>query len=196
MKNFDDYMAIALNNEKKALRIIEQSLIIPAWEKAGAKVNLIGSLKTRTLAKHLDIDFHIYTPELNIARSFAVMAQIAANPHIKHIEFTNLADTDECCYEWHARFEDCDKALWQIDMIQILSGSRYDGYFEKQAENITAAMTEEMRRTILRLKFETPDNLHIAGIQYCKAVIQDGVRDMSGLKKWLAQHNRTGIIAW
>ena len=136
MKNFDDYMAIALNNEKKALRIIEQSLIIPAWEKAGAKVNLIGSLKTRTLAKHLDIDFHIYTPELNIARSFAVMAQIAANPHIKHIEFTNLADTDECCYEWHARFEDCDKALWQIDMIQILSGSKYDGYFEKQAEKL------------------------------------------------------------
>lgn len=37
-------------------------------------------------------------------------------------------------------------------------------------------MTEEQRKTILRLKFETPDELKISGIEYYKAVIQDGVQ--------------------
>lgn len=46
-------------------------------ENIGAEINLVGSLKIGTLGKHPDIDFHTYTPELDIRQSFAVMAQIA-----------------------------------------------------------------------------------------------------------------------
>ena len=124
------------------------------------------------------------------------MAQIAQNPQARRIEFVNLADTEECCFEWHIWFDDNNGTLWQIDIIQIKRGTKYDGYFEKQAEEIKAAMSEEMRQTIIRLKFETPDNFKIAGIEYYKAVIQDGITNFDDFLKWRKSHNFEGIITW
>ena len=65
---------------------------------------------------------------------------------------------------------------WQIDMIQILKGSQFDGYFEYVAERIKAVLTPETRRTIQELKYLTPDNEHIMGIEYYQAEISDNVR--------------------
>lgn len=196
MKNTTDYAAAAQKNEPHAHAVIRKSGIIPAWKNIGAEINLVGSLKIGTLGKHPDIDFHTYTPELDIRQSFAVMAQIAQNPQARHIEFVNLADTEECCFEWHIWFDDNNGTLWQIDIIQIKRGTKYDGYFEKQAEEIKAAMSEEMRQTIIRLKFETPDNFKIAGIEYYKAVIQDGITNFDDFLKWRKSHNFEGIIKW
>lgn len=196
MKNTTDYAAAAQKNETYAHAVIRKSGIIPAWKNIGAEINLVGSLKIGTLGKHPDIDFHTYTPELDIWQSFAVMAQIAQNPQVRHIEFVNLADTEECCFEWHIWFDDNNGTLWQIDIIQIKRGTKYDGYFEKQAEEIKAAMSEEMRQTIIRLKFETPDNFKIAGIEYYKAVIQDGITNFDDFMKWRKSHNFEGIIKW
>lgn len=194
MKNTTDYAAAAQKNEPHAHAVIRKSGIIPAWKNIGAEINLVGSLKIGTLGKHPDIDFHTYTPELDIRQSFAVMAQIAQNPQARRIEFVNLADTEECCFEWHIWFDDNNGTLWQIDIIQIKRGTKYDGYFEKQAEEIKAAMSEEMRQTIIRLKFETPDNFKIAGIEYYKAVIQDGITNFDDFMKWRKSHNFEGII--
>lgn len=196
MKNTTDYAAAAQKNEPHAHAVIRKSGIIPAWKNIGAEINLVGSLKIGTLGKHPDIDFHTYTPELDIRQSFAVMAQIAQNPQVRRIEFVNLADTEECCFEWHIWFDDNNGTLWQIDIIQIKRGTKYDGYFEKQAEEIKAAMSEEMRQTIIRLKFETPDNFKIAGIEYYKAVIQDGITNFDDFMKWRKSHNFEGIIKW
>lgn len=196
MKNTTDYAAAAQKNEPHAHAVIRKSGIIPAWKNIGAEINLVGSLKIGTLGKHSDIDFHTYTPELDIRQSFAVMAQIAQNPQARRIEFVNLADTEECCFEWHIWFDDNNGTLWQIDIIQIKRGTKYDGYFEKQAEEIKAAMSEEMRQTIIRLKFETPDNFKIAGIEYYKAVIQDGITIFDDFLKWRKSHNFEGIITW
>ena len=196
MKNTTGYAAAAQKNETHAHAVIRKSGIIPAWKNIGAEINLVGSLKIGTLGKHPDIDFHTYTPELDIRQSFAVMAQIAQNPQARHIEFVNLADTEECCVEWHIWFDDNNGTLWQIDIIQIKRGTKYDGYFEKQAEEIKAAMSEEMRQTIIRLKFETPDNFKIAGIEYYKAVIQDGITNFDDFMKWRKSHNFEGIIKW
>ena len=71
------------------------------------------------------------------------MARLAENPLIKRIEYGNSLDTEEQCVEWHAWFQDPDNELWQIDMIHIVKGSRYDGYFEKMAERITAVLTRD-----------------------------------------------------
>ena len=42
--------------------------------------------------------------------------------------------------------------LWQMDMIHIQEGSRYDGYFERVAERISAVLTDEMRLAIPEIK--------------------------------------------
>lgn len=188
------HLHLAQANQQKAFDIIEQCQIKQAWQSIGAQINLIGSLKMGLLVKHRDIDFHIYTPTLDVTQSFAAMTQIAKNPKIVHIEYRNLLDEEDSCLEWHAWYQ--DQKEWQIDMIHIVQGSKYAGYFERQAERILAVMSEQQRETILRLKFETPDEIKIAGIEIYQAVIESGVTTFEELQQWRANRPQNGIVEW
>ena len=50
-------LELAKRNQQKAWEIIEDTRIVRIWEGIGAKVNLVGSLRTGLLMKHRDIDF-------------------------------------------------------------------------------------------------------------------------------------------
>jgi len=189
-------LELAKRNQQKAWEIIEDTRIVRIWEGIGAKVNLVGSLRTGLLMKHRDIDFHIYTSPLDLSASFRVMAELAENMSIKKIEYTNLLHTAEACIEWHAWYQDMEGELWQMDMIHIQEGSRYDGYFERVAERISAVLTDEMRLAILKLKYETPDTEKIMGVEYYQAVIQDGVRSYPEFEEWRRLHPAVGVVEW
>ena len=189
-------LELAKRNQQKAWEIIEDTRIVRIWEGIGAKVNLVGSLCTGLLMKHRDIDFHIYTSPLDLSASFRVMAELAENMSIKKIEYTNLLHTAEACIEWHAWYKDMEGELWQMDMIHIQEGSRYDGYFERVAERISAVLTDEMRLAILKLKYETPDTEKIMGVEYYQAVIQDGVRSYPEFEEWRRLHPAVGVVEW
>ncbi len=191
-----NYIEKSQQNQKRAWEVVRKSRLVPLWEGIGAKVNLVGSLKIGVLAKHLDIDFHIYTPELKLGQSFDIMAQITENLEAKSCQFINLSETQEECFEWHLTCLDTENKLWQIDIIQIKQGSKYDGHFENIAEKIKSLMTEEQKQTILKLKFETPENIKISGMEYYKAVIQDNVKNIDELLKWKGKHQFSGIIEW
>ncbi len=187
---------IARLNQQKAWKIVENSGIIQAWESIGAVVNLVGSLRTGLLMKHRDIDFHIYSSSLSLSGSFQAMAKLAENPFIRKIECVNLLHTIEECVEWHAWYQEPDDELWQIDMIHIRKGSRYDGYFEKVAERIGLLLTDETRLAILQLKDETPETEKIIGVEYYQAVIRDGIRNYADFQEWRKQHPVTGVVEW
>lgn len=187
---------IAERNQQKAWEIVEKTNIIPIWESIGARINLVGSLRTGLLMKHRDIDFHIYTSTVTLADSFRAMEKLAENESVKRIEYVNLLHTVETCIEWHAWYQNTEGELWQIDMIHIQEGSRYDGYFEKVAERISSVLTEETKEGILRLKYETPDSEKIMGIEYYQAVIRDGVQSYPEFVEWRKQHPVTGVVEW
>lgn len=192
----ENILELAQRNQERARKIVEELDIPGKWEAAGMEAHLVGSLKMGLLMKHRDIDFHVYSAPLRVEDSFAAMASIAAHPGIRKISYGNLIDTEEKCIEWHAWYEDEEGECWQIDMIHILKGSRYDGYFEHMAEEVMAALTPETREIILRLKYETPETEKIMGVEYYKAVLQDGVRDYAGLLEWRKAHPVTGIMEW
>lgn len=191
-----DILELAKRNQQKAWEIIEDTRIVRIWEGIGAKVNLVGSLRTGLLMKHRDIDFHIYTSPLDLSASFRAMAELAENTSVKKIEYTNLLHTAEACIEWHAWYQDMEGELWQMDIIHIQEGSRYDGYFERVAERISAVLTDEMRLAILKLKYETPDTGKIMGVEYYQAVIQDGVRSYPEFEEWRRLHPAVGVVEW
>ena len=195
MEKTNNIELIAQNNLEKALQVIEKSGVCQAWESIGATLNQVGSIAMGLLMKHRDIDFHIYTEKLDIAKSFEVIKKICDNPAVTRMEYRNLADTAEACLEFHIWFM-LDGEEWQIDMIQILKGSQFDGYFERVAERINAVLTPETRRAILELKYLTPDNEHIMGIEYYQAVIADGVRTYPEFIQWRKTHPANGIINW
>lgn len=186
---------LAQSNQRTAHSIIEKIGVRQAWEAIGARVNLVGSLAMGLLMKHRDIDLHIYTERLDIAESFQAIRTICADPAVTRLEYRNLADTEEACLEWHVWILH-ETEEWQIDMIQILKGSRFDGYFEHIAERIREVLTPEMRTAILKLKYETPETEHIMGIEYYQAVIEGGVRNYSDFLAWRQEHPADGIVTW
>ncbi|MDU1889680.1 MAG: nucleotidyltransferase domain-containing protein [Dysgonomonas sp.] len=189
-----NFLEIARQNQKRAYEVIEESEIVKLWESIGAKVNLIGSLKTGLLMKHKDIDFHIYTPELKIADDFKIMTQLAEHPAISQIQYINLIDTEEACIEWHAWYKDVDGDVWQIDMIHILEGSRYDGFFENMTERVNREATEEQKETILKLKYETPDDEKVIGVEYYQAVLRDGIKTYADFMEWRKANPLDAIV--
>ena len=191
-----DILELAKRNQQKAWEIIEDTRIVRIWEGIGAKVNLVGSLRTGLLMKHRDIDFHIYTSPLDLSATSRAMAELAETTSVQKIDYTNLLHTAEACIEWHAWYQDMEGELWQMDMIHIQEGSRYDGYFERVAERISAVLTDEMRLAILKLKYETPDTEKIMGVEYYQAVIQDGVRSYPEFEEWRRLHPAVGVVEW
>ena len=189
-------LEIAESNQKRAFEVIKDSGVIEAWQSIGAEINLIGSLKMGLLMTHRDIDFHIYTPQLNLSESFAAIARLAENPRICRVSYNNMLNEEDACLEWHAWYLDLQNQEWQIDMMHIVKGSKYDGWFEKVAQRIGEAITPEQRQTILELKHQTPEDVKIMGIEYYQAVIRDGVKTFAGFMQWRQKHPADTIIEW
>lgn len=187
---------IAQTNQQRAHEIIQELNLIPLWASIDVEAHLVGSLRMGLLMKHLDIDLHLYSDPVSLADDFRIIARLAQNHRIKQIEYANLLDTEEACLEWHLHYEDPLNQMWQIDMIHILKGSRYDGYFEQMADRIVTALIDETRHTILQLKYETPESEKIMGIEYYQAVLRDGVKNYAEFETWRRQHPITGIVTW
>ena len=80
-----DILKLALHNQQTAWKILQHTGIIPAWERIGATVHLVGSLKSGLLAKSRDIDLHIYTDKLDVAESFSVMQELAERLSLREV---------------------------------------------------------------------------------------------------------------
>lgn len=184
------------NMQRRAWDIIRRLRLMEIWADAGAEAHVVGSLAMGLMMTHRDIDLHVYSSPLTVEGSFAAMARLAEDAAVKKIECRNLLDTDEACIEWHAWYDDGQDGEWQIDIIHILKGSRYDGYFERMAERVKAALTDDTRLAILRLKARTPENEHVMGVEYYQAVLRDGVRTKADFMRWRAEHPVNGVMEW
>ena len=191
-----EYDLLARQNQKRAFEILSELKIIELWESYGCRVNLIGSLAMKLLVKHLDIDLHVYSSEITEESSFEIAAQIAKNKRVKELKCINGLHTDEHCIAWHIFYEDIDGRIWQFDIIHIESDTQYDGYFEKMAQQINEILDDEKRERIMRLKYETPENEEIHGVEYYQAVIEDNVTSLEDLREWVKTHRNPNGIYW
>lgn len=191
-----DIFELAKQNQQMAWKILEDTRIIPAWESMGATVHLVGSLKSGLLMKSKDIDFHIYTDKLTISESFSVLQKLAEQLPLKEILYKNLIDSEEECIEWHALYEDRDRNTWKFDMIHIRKGSKYDGVVEKVTDAIIRQLTPEIRKIILQIKFDIPDNVVIPGIEIYHAVFTGGIASYKELEQWRKANPLTNSLDW
>lgn len=183
-------------NLQSALGIIDTSGIIRHLQRCAKRVNIVGSVRTGLLAKHLDIDIHFYTPTLDAAESFRLIGDFAACGNVESASFKDLSHTEEQCFEWHLQYAASDKRKWTFDLIQILEGSRYDGYFESVADKIKSMLTPENKAAILSLKFAACDREKICGIEYCAAVLKYGVKTFGEFENWRREHSIEESLSW
>lgn len=184
-------LEFASRREAEAFKALDESHVKEIWETAGAEVRLVGSLRMGLLCRHRDIDLHIYSEGITEQSSFATMAEIAKNPRIIEIKCINGLHTEERCIAWHAKFKASDDAVWQLDMIHIEKGTVYDGFFEEMADRIKALLTPELRHTILKLKFDTPEDEEIHGVEYYQGVMEGNATTLDELRRWLVAHRAT-----
>ena len=195
-KTMNTLHTAAVEMQDKAWRILQDTNIINLWRSIGATVNVVGSLKTGLLISNRDIDLHVYTDPFNLADSFSVMAKLAENAGISTINYHNLLNHEDRCLEWHAFYTDEDGQSWQLDMIHILADSPYAGYFEKVAERISLALTNETRTAILGIKQAIPKDKKVMAIEVYKAVIDSGIRDVEAFWQWKENNAEEGIVGW
>ena len=191
-----DILTLAAENQQTAWQILRETGIVQTWEKAGATVNLVGSLKSGLLMKNRDIDMHIYTDKLSVSESFSVIQELAERLSLKEIHYKNLIDTEEECIEWHVLYEHNNRDTWKFDMIHIRKGSRYDGTVERVTDAITECLTPEIRKTILQLKQEIPEGIVIPGIEIYHAVFEGDVSSYEELEQWRKNHPLINSLDW
>lgn len=191
-----NYFEESRKSAKRAFEVLETSGVKTIWERAGAEVRLVGSLRMGLIAKHRDIDLHVYTSGITEKTSFAIASEMAKNPDIVEIKCLNGLHTEEYCIAWHVKYKVSDNEIWQIDIIHIEKGTQYDGYFEEMADRIAAKLTPELKETILALKYNTPDNEEIHGVEYYEAVIADGVTNLQELREWVNTRRTKPFYYW
>lgn len=189
------YLLMAEEARELAREALMASGITNVWEQGGCRVNLVGSLRMGLLAKHRDIDLHVYSRNITEEKSFAIAAKMAKLPGVTEITCINGLHTDEHCMAWHVKFKYRDET-WKFDIIHIEEGSTYDGYFERMADRISEVMTPQQRGTILRLKFNTPAHCDFHGVEYYEAVIADGISTLDKLADWITEHRKKPPYYW
>ena len=148
------------------------------------------------LVTHNDIDLHVYSKNITEESTFAIAAKMSALPGVIDITSINGLHTDEHCMAWHVKYRSKEGDEWKFDIIHIEEGTEYDGFFENMAERIIATVTDSQRNTILRLKFETPENEIIHGVEYYEAVIADNVDSLDKLRTWIVEHRKKPHYYW
>lgn len=191
-----DYVIHSQILRAQAENIMHMARIYEIWDGIGAKVDLVGSARMGLMARHRDIDFHIYTDPFSLSDSFRAMAQLAEDERVRSITYTNLLEAEDGCVEWHAIYRDNEGEDWKIDMIHILTDSPYAGYFERVAERVRAVLNPETRAAILRIKFELPEDTRTPGIRVYRAVIEGGARDLKDYRTWDEAHPMKEIDRW
>lgn len=185
-----------------ARRLLERCGVVAIWEKLGATVNLVGSLRMGlTTPNRRDVDLHIYSENVDVAESFQAVGALASRPGVRRVEFANFLATEERCVQWRAWLVDPSEpeetALeWALDLIHIERNSKYDGYFEDVADRIAAALTPETKQAILTIKEAAPDAEKIAGIEIYRAVLEGGVRDWAAFVAWRRERPVDGVLEW
>ncbi|MDR1755867.1 MAG: phosphoglycerate mutase family protein, partial [Culturomica sp.] len=191
-----DLLELSEKRRQAALRAIRASGVEEVWKSVGAIVNTVGSVRSGLIMKNLDIDFHIYTDEPMLEKSFAAMALLEKDPAIGNVQFRNLLDTGEECLEWHASYKDPEGAAWQLDMIHIRRGSTFDGVIERTTDAVTARLTPETRQAILRIKHDAPDGVKTPGIEVYYAVLSLGLRTYEEFAAWKQACPCIDLLGW
>lgn len=194
--NQTEIRALAAANQNVARQVLLESGIIRILQDAGCRVNLIGSLRMKLLVTHCDIDLHIYSSGITVESSFALMARVAADPRVAEIKCINGLHTEERCIAWHLIYNSPAHGTWKFDIIHIEQDSAYDGYFERMADRILEVMTPDQRDTILRLKYEAPDDRDYHGVEFYEAVIADGISNMTDFQNWVSSHREKAPYYW
>jgi hypothetical protein len=190
-----DVLTRATTRRQTAEHILADLALLERWDAYGRAV-VVGAV-AYDLVVSPDIDLEIYCPELRIEHGFVILTACALHPCVTHARFANhLRDRDRALF-WQLRYRHEDGCVWTVDMWSASAD-----YALPRAENLVeplrAALCQETRAAILRLKeHRTRDPaLECPSIDLYRAVLDDGVRNVEQLRRWLEEHQTGELSDW
>lgn len=188
---------ISEKNLKIANKIIEELQIQKIWQDLDSTCNLVGSVETELLVNHLDIDFHTYSDDFSIEKSFEAISLISKNPKIKEVYYKNLLDEEDMCLEWHLTYEENPTRIWTIDIIHIKNNSPFVGMIERVTKKIKNSLTTKIKKDILNIKYlSEQEKIKIPSIEIYEAVISHNITNFKEFKIWKNNRTNSNISLW
>lgn len=188
---------ISEKNLKIANKIIEELQIQKIWQDLDSTCNLVGSVETELLVNHLDIDFHTYSDDFSIEKSFEAISLISKNPKIKEVYYKNLLDEEDMCLEWHLTYEENPIRIWTIDIIHIKNNSPFVGMIERVTKKIKNSLTTKIKKDILNIKYlSEQEKIKIPSIEIYEAVISHNITNFKEFKIWKNNRTNPNISLW
>lgn len=190
-----DVLEQSRQRTQQAHEILNRLELFDRWQAFGTPI-LVGAVAYE-LTMAPDIDIEIYCDAPRIENGFTVLRDCAVLDNVRKARFGNyLDDPDEGLY-WRLDYRAADGTDWKIDMWML----RRDHPGPCAAQLIAplrAALTPEIRRTILELKslVRTGAIARQPSIDIYRAVIDGGLRSGADLARWLETHPRDPLTFW
>ncbi|HEX9597943.1 MAG TPA: hypothetical protein VF963_01080 [Gaiellaceae bacterium] len=190
----DAVLIRAASLERQAVEIIASLNLLERWSKFGAP-RIVGSAAYGLMVVP-DIDIEIYCPEPTVDAGFSVVSDLARDPRVWKVRFSNeLAEENQGLY-WQIRYRNSDEEIWKIDMW-LLADAHPGPRSVDLIEPMRRVLTDESRVVILTFKELMQDRADIHSIDIYRAVIDDGVRNASDFARWLEQQKPgRGLTFW
>ena len=177
----------------RALELVDSLHYLERWGRLG-DTELVGSVRHGLVVAH-DIDVEVTVPALDVAATFAVVAEIALDPAVLRALYRNQsADRGWLYWELGVRLDGGEE--WTIETY--VSGPRdsYAGWSAELARSFDRVLTEEHRRSILELKEALADDPDYRAMDVYRGVVEGGVRTVKEFEAWRAVHGSTELVRW
>lgn len=189
----DDLLRRAALRKRAADAILSRLQLIERWAQVG-EPTLVGAAAYGLLVAP-DIDIEIYCDEPAVDPGFAIVSELAREPEVWKVRFSNELDAADHGLYWQLRYRAHAAEIWKIDMW--LLGHDHPGPRSADlVEPMRRALTEETTRAILVIKealFGEPD---VHSIEVYEAVLDCGVRTPDGFRAWRSQRPPGGLTLW
>lgn len=187
-----NYLEKAAELQKQANKVIEELQIRYRWELVG-KTILVGSASFGLMTTP-NLDFEIYVENPDIRLGFDTVREFAVTSGVKKIQFLNFMGTSDPGLYWRIDYQDQQGVAWDIDNWLVPFSHPQAGMADNFAKAMKLALTDETKRTILKIKSQIEGKYR--GIDIYKAVMSGGVRNKEQFERWIANNLPVEMETW
>ncbi|MGW5365368.1 hypothetical protein [Actinopolymorpha pittospori] len=187
-------LARAEARRRVALGVVEELRLLDHWRPYGEPV-LVGSVPLDLVVRP-DIDLDIYADAPAVRHGFEVVAALAELPKVRSCSYLDLRDSGEGGLYWKVDYELTPEETWTIDMC-LFASDRPGPIAAPLTRAVGAALTDDLRDTILRIKEEAMSVGQRAHSPWLyQAVFQGVARNYADYVAWLGDQDVYERSGW
>ena len=189
----DELLHRQAQRKQVADQILSHLGLMERWARVG-EPSLVGAAAYGLLVAP-DIDLEIYCDNPSVDPGFAIVSELARQPAVWKVRFSNELDARDRGLYWQLRYRAHDAEIWKIDMW--LLGHDHPGPRSADlVDPMKRALTDEKRHAILGIKEAVLGEPDVHSIEIYEAVLDGGVRAAAEFRAWRSEREPNGLTFW